>query len=126
MYSDAVKKQHAQRRINNINNLCIFLKLLWEQTHNNPEGIRLESLANDYKIANHRSLIPLMQEKGIIRKIRSKGAEHRNLCYWQWISKTEPNVIMSTTLYDLSAYKHNQAKHKMLWIVDIHTAGYTY
>jgi len=122
-----VEKWEAQFKENTIS-LCVFLKLLWEQTRDNPKKLSMHELMKGLKIPHGDELLPILQEKGILHKeylIKSANVIASG-CKYQWISKTEPNTKMAEALLKLVHERRRASKHKELWRLNIKSIGLFY
>jgi hypothetical protein len=84
-----------------IKNLCIVLKLIWEDTADHWNKLNLAKLLKDEKLLYAGVLPTVLREKKILEFKRSLG--------WHWISTTEPNEHMATEL--VKACKDYIARH---------------
>lgn len=121
-------KWEAQFKENTIV-LCIFLKLLWETTKDSPQKLSMHNLMIGLKIPHGDELLPILQQKGIIRKAYINNSYKGVVtcaCTYQWISKTEPNIEMAKALLRLVHVKRIADKHKQLWPLDFKRVGTLY
>lgn len=83
-YTFTMSKQH-------IDSLCIFLKLLYEETKDEPKLFPLQILAKEYKLPYASSVSTVLIEKGIV--IRTNAKDHKSM--YKWSTTTEPNKKMA-------------------------------
>jgi hypothetical protein len=86
------------KRINKeaVNQVCMFLKLLWEQTSNQESIISMQSMAMKLEVPYARNITHILREKGIVeaRVTNGKGKVYS----YKWISTTEPNINMAKAI----------------------------
>jgi len=89
-----------------IDNLCIFLKLLYEQTKDKAVPIKIYEMANKYKLPYYTAISTVLISKGIIAKI---GSNRLGFTY-MWITTTEPNKHMAEAVLNECRMKCNPKK----------------
>jgi hypothetical protein len=127
-----MRKCNQPRRDEAIEKLCIFLKLLWEDTRFEPKPMNIHAMLHDLSIPYTSSIISIMRSKCIIERSHISGqlsANNKPIYNWQWVSTTEPNRIMADTLltlcaqtrYDVGLYiGHRNPK----WVINTHAGWF--
>jgi hypothetical protein len=77
-----------------IDNLCIFLKLLYEQTKDKAVPVAISKIAMQFNLPYYSNLSSVLVSKGII----DKQGSNRLGFTWMWTSHTEPNRIMAEAI----------------------------
>jgi hypothetical protein len=92
-----------------IDNLCIFLKLFYEETKDAPKtGYNIQSWAIKLGVPYSHTLSQTLRDKGIICLKQGNRFKPTTI---QWVSTTEPNRVMATEILKICAKKHNVAHH---------------
>lgn len=79
-----------------IENLCIFLKLLWEQLSVDYKEFNMSHMLREYRIIYASTMVTALQQAGILEYRRGKQGKS----LWKWINPVQPNDKMAKALIE--------------------------
>jgi hypothetical protein len=78
-----------------VDSLCVFLKLLYEETKDKTKVLSLQKLSSEYKLPYARSISKVLVTKGILTVSVDKEYNKRS---YLWSTSTEPNRKMAEAI----------------------------